>query len=109
MAFEYRFEWGPNKAVTNRRKHGIGFEQAATVFRDNLAVSIYDEDDSEDEGRWVTLGQAENGALLVVVHTYQEISNTEPVIGIIFTRPPPHTSNVTTSKTNERRIRLFQG
>lgn len=87
MAFQYSFEWDPNKAVANRRKHGIGFEQAATVFRDNLAVSIYDEDHSEDEERWVTLGQAENGALLVVVHTCQEISETEAVIRIISARP----------------------
>ena len=69
MAFQYRFEWDPHKAVANRRKHGIGFEQAATVFRDPLAVSIYDEDHSENEERWITLGQAENGSLLVLVHT----------------------------------------
>ncbi len=59
------------------RNHGLGFEQAATVFRDALAVSINDEDHSEDEERWITLGQAENGPLLVVVYTYQEISGTE--------------------------------
>lgn len=44
MAFHYYFEWDPNKAVSNHRKHGIGFEQATTVFTDPLAVSIYDED-----------------------------------------------------------------
>lgn len=86
MAFQYSFEWDPNKAVENRRKHGIGFEQAATVFRDKLAVSIYDEDHSENEERWITLGQAENGPLLVVVHTYQEISNTEAAVRIISAR-----------------------
>jgi uncharacterized DUF497 family protein len=87
VAFQYRFEWDPNKAVANRRKHGIGFEQAATVFRDRLALSIYDEDHSDDEDRWVTLGQAENGALLVVVHTWQETGATEAVIRIISARP----------------------
>ncbi len=91
MAFQYSFEWDPNKAVENRRKHGIGFEQAATVFRDKLAVSIYDEDHSEDEERWITLGQAENDQLLVVVHTYQEISNTEATVRIISARlATPH-------------------
>lgn len=87
MAFQYSFEWDPNKAVENRRKHGIGFEQAATVFRDKLAVSIYDEEHSEDEDRWITLGQADNGALLVVIHTCQESSTTEAVIRIISARP----------------------
>ena len=51
------------------------------------AVSIYDEDHSENEERWVTLGQAENGSLLVVVHTYQEISTTEAAVRIISARP----------------------
>ncbi len=87
MAFRYIFEWDPNKAVENRRKHGIGFEHATTVFRDSLAVSIYDEDDSENEERWITLGQTENGSLLVVVHTYQESSDTEAVVRIISARP----------------------
>ncbi len=87
MAFQYSFEWDPNKAVENRRKHGIGFEQATTVFRDKLAVSIYDEDNSEDEERWITLGQTDNGPLLVVVHTYQVISTTEAAVRIISARP----------------------
>lgn len=86
MAFQYSFEWDPNKAVANRRKHGIGFEQAATVFSDTLAVSIYDEDHSGDEERWVTLGQTENGTLLVIAHTYQAISNTEAAVRIISAR-----------------------
>jgi hypothetical protein len=87
VAFRYSSGWDPNKAVLNRRKHGIGFEQAATVFSDSLATSIYDEDNSKEEERRITLGQAENGSLLVIVHTYQEISNTEAVIRIISARP----------------------
>ena len=87
MPFAYTFEWDPNKAVANRRKHGVGFEQAATVFRDALAISIYDEDHSETEERWVTLGQAENGQLLVVVHSYHETSPSEAMVRIISARP----------------------
>ena len=86
MAFQYRFEWDPNKAVANRRKHGIGFEQAATVFRDPLALSIYDEGHSEDEERWITLGQADNDLLLAVIHTYHEISANEAAVRIISAR-----------------------
>jgi len=50
----------------------ISFELAATVFIDRLALSIHDMEHSENEERWVTLGQADNGQLLVVAHTYQE-------------------------------------
>ncbi len=70
--FVYRFEWDPQKARANVTNHEVSFELAATVFRDPLQVSVYDEDHSESEERWVTLGQAENGKLLVVVHTFEE-------------------------------------
>ena len=42
------------------------------MFRDPLHLAVYDEDHSESEERWVTLGEAENGKLLVVVHTFEE-------------------------------------
>ena len=45
--FVYRFAWDPEKAAANRGKHGVTFEQAATVFRDPLALSLYDEEHSE--------------------------------------------------------------
>jgi uncharacterized DUF497 family protein len=70
--FVHRFEWDPQKARENVTNHDVRFELAATVFRDPLQVSVYDEDHSESEERWVTLGQAENGKLLVVVHTFEE-------------------------------------
>jgi uncharacterized DUF497 family protein len=89
--FQYTFDWDPNKAVANRRKHGVGFEQAATVFSDPLAVSIYDEDHSDQEERWITLGRTDNGQLLVVVHTHQEVSPTEAAIRLISARTAtPH-------------------
>ena len=85
--FRYTFDWDPNKAVANRRKHGVGFEQAATVFSDPLALSIYDDDYSDQQERWITLGKADNGQLLVVVHTHQEVSPTESAIRLISARP----------------------
>ncbi|MBU1187746.1 MAG: BrnT family toxin [Gammaproteobacteria bacterium] len=84
--FHYHFEWDPAKAATNRRKHGVGFELAATVFRDSLALSRFNEDHSETEERWVTLGQADNGNLLVVVHTFQELNEHNAVVRIISAR-----------------------
>lgn len=71
---DYDFEWDPNKARLNRRKHGVAFEQAATVFRDPRAVSIFDDAHSEREDRWVTLGLSAGGELLVVHHTFTELN-----------------------------------
>jgi hypothetical protein len=84
--FQYSFDWDPNKATANRRKHGVSFELAATVFIDRLALSIHDMEHSENEERWVTLGQADNGQLLVVAHTHQETSTQAAMIRIISAR-----------------------
>lgn len=85
--FQYHFEWDDAKAASNRRKHGIGFELAATVFRDPLMLTIFDDEHSEQEERWVTLGKAANELLVVVVHTWRdEISNAVRV-RIISARP----------------------
>lgn len=56
------------------------------MFRDLRALTIYDDEHSDDEERWVTLGQAENGQVLVVVHTSEEVSATEQRIRIISAR-----------------------
>jgi uncharacterized DUF497 family protein len=58
----------------------VTFEQAATVFRGPLALSLYDEEFSETEERWLMLGQDENGALLVVSHTFEELSDEEALV-----------------------------
>lgn len=86
--FAYQFAWDTEKAATNRTKHGVAFELAATVFRDELALSIYDEDHSDDEERWITIGMAETGDLLLVVHTFEELSPQESLIRIISAREP---------------------
>jgi uncharacterized DUF497 family protein len=54
--FEHQFEWDPVKALRNAREHGVSFERAATVFLDPRAISIFDDEHSEAEERWVTLG-----------------------------------------------------
>ena len=84
--FVYRFAWDPTKAAVNRRKHGVSFEQAAAVFRDPLALSRYDDDHSEHEERWLTLGLGDNGVLLVVCHTFEEISPQEARVRLISAR-----------------------
>ena len=52
----YDFEWDPKKARNNIRKHKVSFERAATIFRDSNLISIPDEDHSESEERWITMG-----------------------------------------------------
>jgi len=67
MAVE--FEWDENKAATNLAKHGISFEEAASVFDDSLYVDFYDPDHSDDEHRYVIFGLSEKRRLLVVSYT----------------------------------------
>ncbi|MGQ0658456.1 MAG: BrnT family toxin [Chromatiales bacterium] len=82
----YHFDWDPVKARLNVANHGVTFQLATTVLRDPLALTVYDEDHSETAERWVTLGVAENGQYLVVVHTWQEMSPTEFAVRIISAR-----------------------
>lgn len=63
------FEWDPNKADSNLRKHGVSFEESATVFRDFLSITIPDPDHSQQEERFLTVGQSVLGRMLIVAHT----------------------------------------
>ena len=63
------FEWDSRKARSNLAKHGVGFEEASTLFADPLSHTIPDPEHSRTEKRYITMGSAFNGKLLVVVHT----------------------------------------
>lgn len=65
------FEWDPRKATSNLAKHGVSFDEAASVFVDPLAASGPDPDHSIDESRYVTFGVSGLGRLLVVSHTHR--------------------------------------
>ena len=82
------FDWDPAKAASNAAKHGVAFEEAMTVFRDPLARSILDIEHGAGEERWVTLGEAATGNLLVVVHTWAEIDPDRSAVRIISARRP---------------------
>lgn len=62
-------EWHPTKARSNHRKHGVTFEEAVTVFNDPLSSTISDPLHSDDEERFIIIGQSIQQRLLVVVHT----------------------------------------
>lgn len=64
-----QFEWDPAKARVNLRKHGVPFREAASVFRDPLAITIYDPDHSQEEDRFIIFGFSGSGRLLMVAHT----------------------------------------
>jgi len=66
------FDWDPKKNGINKRKHGISFEEAQTVFYDDNARLIADPDHSEDEDRFVILGLSSKLRTLVVCHCYQK-------------------------------------
>ena len=51
-----RFDWDEAKAAANRRKHGVSFEEASTIFYDENALLIADPDHSEEEDRFLLLG-----------------------------------------------------
>ena len=63
-----KFEWDPAKAAENLRRHGVSFEEAATVFGDQLARTYEDPDDSQAEARELTFGLSRAGRALVVAH-----------------------------------------
>jgi len=78
-----RFEWDPRKAAGNRRKHGVSFEEARSVFLDDEALLVADPEHSESEDRFILLGRSAEWRLLVAVHALHE---EEDVIRLISAR-----------------------
>jgi len=63
-----QFEWNDKKAISNKRKHGISFEEATTAFGDELSITINDPLHSEDEDRLILIGQSKTLKTLIVIH-----------------------------------------
>jgi uncharacterized protein len=63
-----RFEWDPEKAKGNLRKHAVGFQEATSVFFDSLSATFDDPDHGVGEHRFITVGMSSRGRLLVVSH-----------------------------------------
>ena len=85
-----KFEWDENENTINKNKHNIAFEEAQTVFYDELALVIDDPDHSEQEDRFIILGQSSQAKLLVVCHCYRE---SDTVIRIISARKATKTES----------------
>ncbi len=67
MALE--FEWDPVKAELNLKEHGVSFDEATTIFRDTLSITILDPDHSDYEDRFIDIGMSHRMQLLVVSYT----------------------------------------
>lgn len=78
-----KFQWNPSKAKINLKKHGISFEEAATVFKNPLAFIFDDEDHSEKENREIIIGFSKLTRLLLVCF----VERHEDIIRIITARP----------------------
>ena len=78
-----RFDWDGRKAASNRRKHGVSFEEARTTFFDESALLISDPEHGEDEDRFILLGLSCTLRLLIVCHCYR---GEDGVIRIISAR-----------------------
>ena len=85
-----RFEWDEAKNAVNRKKHGVAFEEARTVFYDESALVIDDPEHSAEEERFIILGMSSRANLLVVCHCCRE---SETVIRIISARKATKTES----------------
>lgn len=66
---DFLVEWDREKAAQNLRKHGVSFEEAATVLADPLSVTLPDPDHSQEEQRFLLLGRSSSGRPLIVAHS----------------------------------------
>jgi len=83
---QLEFTWDPVKAAANRAKHGVAFAQGASVFADALALTVFDDEHSDFEERWFTLGMASNGKLVAVSHIYTATGPASARVRIISAR-----------------------
>jgi uncharacterized DUF497 family protein len=66
------FEWDENKNSINKKKHGVSFQEAKTVFYDTNARVSFDDNHSLDEERFIILGMSSKLNLLIVCHCYRK-------------------------------------
>ena len=68
-----KFEWDENKNISNQKKHGVSFEEAKTVFSDELGRLIHDPDHSEGEERFILMGMSSQHSWLTVCHCERDL------------------------------------
>ena len=78
-----KFDWNPDKNKSNIKKHRVSFEEAETVFQDEMALELFDDEHSEEEDRYIIIGISSRTRELMVCHCYR---NGGDVIRIISAR-----------------------
>lgn len=73
-----KFEWDPEKAEANLKKHKVAFDEAKTVFRDPMYLLFADPDHSVSERRFLALGRSKQDRLLIV--SYAERASATRII-----------------------------
>ena len=81
------YRWDPKKAAWNLRRHGVSFDEAATVFRDPLSLTFLDPDHSENERRFITIGLSHRRRILFLAHADRGADETR----LISARPATKT------------------
>jgi uncharacterized DUF497 family protein len=66
------FAWASEKAASNLRKHGVSFEEGRTIFADPDEVMLPDPDHSADEQRYISIGRASNGEVMLACYTEKD-------------------------------------
>jgi uncharacterized DUF497 family protein len=64
-----RVAWDSEKAASNLRKHGVSFEEGRTIFADTDEVMLPDPDHSAEEERYISIGRASNGEVMLACYT----------------------------------------
>lgn len=77
---DIRFVWDKGKSELNKRKHGVSFEEAQSVFYDENAIEFYDPEHAEDEDRFIMLGMSFKLRILVVCHCLRDQGATIRII-----------------------------
>jgi uncharacterized DUF497 family protein len=83
---DYEFEWDEGKAAANLAKHGVDFMDAMSVMLDPLAMTRMDDEHSNEEERWASLGHTAKGQLLLVVHTFNTTGIHTALVRLISAR-----------------------
>lgn len=96
---EIRFRWDERKNRANRRKHGVSFEEASSVFTDDWALLLEDPDRAEDEDRFILLGMSSKLRLLLVCHSYR---SRDEIIRLISARKATRVEQVEYTRRRRR-------
>ena len=81
---QIEFEWNENKSTSNKKKHGISFEEAKTCFEDEYAKVFYDAEHSSLEDRSILIGLSMTLKTLVIVFTERLENNGNKIINRII-------------------------